>query len=138
LSAAGNQLAGEVKGTDGSVIALSSTDGGARVVDHRLAGPGTVTALANGSVAATADGTIVFSYIRYTPASATVPSVSTILVRRSFDGGTHWTPFEVAAGEQGEVTALDTALVGGQTLLVWTGCSGQIDAPCDIFESRGP
>jgi hypothetical protein len=138
LSAAGNILAGEVAGTDGAVIALSSTDGGATVASHRLAGPGSVTLAAVGSVAATAAGVIVFSYVRYTPGDGSRLPSSSVLVRRSSDGGTHWTPFETVAFQRTTVNPVDTALVGGQSLLVWTSCSDPALSTCDIFESRGP
>ena len=137
LSAAGNILAGEVSGSDGAVIALSSTNGGATVASHRLAGPGSATLLASGSVAVTAGGVIVLSYVRFVDTGSSLPS-SSILVRRSSDGGTHWTPFETAAVEPATVNPVDTALVDGRTLLVWTSCSGAALTTCDMFESRGP
>ena len=135
LSAAGAYLAGEVEATDGSVIALSSKTAGATVAAHRLAGPGSVTTLTNGSVAVDSSGTIVFSYVR-NDASGVAPG--NILVRRSSDGGDHWMPFETVAAHVPWVQEVATAFVGGKTLVAWTSCSGPTSASCDIFESRGP
>ena len=137
LSAAGSYLAGEVEAADGSVVAFNSTDAGATVAHHRLAGPGSVTTLTNGSVAADASGAMAFSYVRVDP-TAPPSAASTILVRRSSDGGRHWSPFETAAAGQASVTPLDTAFAGGGTLLVWTACADPGSSSCDIFASRGP
>jgi hypothetical protein len=138
LSAAGKYLAGEVEATDGSVIALSSTNAGATVASHRLAGPGRVTSLANGSVAVDSTGTIAFSYVRNDPATGPGLPPGSILVRRSSDGGIHWTPFETVVAHVPSVTPVATAFIGGGTLLVWTSCAGPTSSSCDIFDSRGP
>jgi hypothetical protein len=135
LSASGSFLAGEVQGIDGAVIGLSSKDGGATIASHRLAGPGDASALSNGSVAVDSSGTIVLTYSRL----GSVPSVpSSVLVRRSADGGSHWTPFETVVAGPAQVEEIDAAFVAGGTLLVWTGCVDPDGTICDIFESRGP
>jgi hypothetical protein len=134
LSAAGNYLAGEVEGLDGAIIALSSKDGGATVATHRLAGPGTVTTVANMSVAADAAGQLVVDYVRNDGPN---PSPGNILVQRSSDGGDHWQPFETVAAHVPAVQEVVTAFVAGGTLLVWSSCSGAKASICDMFESRG-
>ena len=138
LSAAGSYLAGEVETADGAVVAFSSANGGATVAHHRLAGPGSVTSLTNGSVAVDATGSIVFSYVRNDPAVPPAQAAGSILVRRSSDGGAHWSPFETVAAHLPSVTPVDTAFAGGKTLLVWTSCAGPTSTSCDIFDSRGP
>ena len=135
LSASGSFLAGEVLGIDGAVIGLSSKNGGATIAGHRLAGPGDVSALSNGSVAVDSSGNIVLTYSR----TGSVPSVpSSVLVRRSADGGSHWTPFETVFAGPAQVEEIDAAFVAGGTLLVWTACVDPDGTNCDIFESRGP
>ena len=135
LSAAGSYLAGEVEGLDGAIIALSSKNGGVTIATHRLAGPGTTSGLQNGSVAVDSLGNIVLSYSR----TGTVSSVpSTVLVRRSADGGSHWAPFETVFSGPDPVQEIDPAFVAGGTLIIWTSCVNPDGTNCDIFESRGP
>ncbi|HEY7827224.1 MAG TPA: sialidase family protein [Candidatus Limnocylindrales bacterium] len=135
LSASGSFLVGEVLGTDGAVIGLSSKDGGGSIASHRLAGPGDASGLSNGSVAVDSSGNIVLTYSR-TGSVRSVPS--SVLVRRSADGGSHWTPFETVAASSAQVEEIDAAFVAGGTLLVWTACVDPDGTNCDIFESRGP
>jgi hypothetical protein len=135
LSAAGSYLAGEVEGLDGAIIGLSSTDGGATVASHRLAGPGTASNLSGGSVAVDSAGRIVLAYSR----TGTTPSVpNTVLVRRSSDGGSHWSPFETVFSGGGQVPVVAPTFVAGGTLIVWTSCQNPDLTACDLFESRGP
>ena len=131
MSAAGSFLAGEVVGTDGAVIGLSSKDGGATVANHRLAGPGTTTFLSGGSVAVDSAGEIVLAYSRSGPAAS-------VLIRRSSDGGSHWSPFETVAAATGQVPEVAPTFVASGTLLVWTSCVDVAFTKCDLFESRGP
>ncbi len=138
LRAAGSFLAGEVAASDGSVIALTSKNGGGSIAVHRLAGAGSVTTVGSGSVAVDATGTIAFSYIRNAPSTGPSQPPSTILVERSADGGDHWTPFETVASNVPSVAPVATVFVGGRTLLVWTSCAGTDSTSCDIFSSRGP
>jgi hypothetical protein len=86
-------------------------------------------------VAVDSSGNIVLTYSR----TGSVPSVpSSVLVRRSADGGSHWTPFETVAASSAQVEEIDAAFVAGGTLLVWTACVDPDGTNCDIFESRGP
>ena len=135
LSAAGSYLAGEVEGLDGAIIGLSSKNAGATVANHRLAGPGDVSGLQNGSVVVDSAGNIVLTYSR-TGSVSSVPS--SVLIRRSADGGSHWASFETVFSGPDTVQEVDPAFVAGGTLVVWTSCVNPDGTNCDIFESRGP
>ena len=135
LSAAGAYLAGEIEGIDGAIIALSSRNAGTTVVSHRLAGPGEVSGLQNGGVAVDSLGHIVLTYSR-TGSVSSVPS--SVLIRRSADGGSHWAPFETVSSGPDPVQEIDPAFVAGGTLVVWTSCVNPDGTNCDMFESRGP
>jgi len=134
LSASGKFLAGEVEGLDGAVIGLSSNDAGLTTVSHRLAGGASVSTLLNGSVVVDSAGMIVLTYSR-TGTGWSVPS--SVLVRRSSDGGSTWAPFETVFASALQVQEIDAVLVGGGTLLVWSSCSPD-GTTCDMYESRGP
>ena len=135
LSAAGAYLAGEIEGIDGAIIALSSRNAGTTVVSHRLAGPGEVSGLQNGGVAVNSLGHVVLTYSR-TGSVSSVPS--SVLIRRSADGGSHWAPFETVSSGPDPVQEIDPAFVAGGTLVVWTSCVNPDGTNCDIFESRSP
>ncbi len=132
LAAAGSNLIGEFQAADGSLQVLRSGDRGRHVAVRQLAAPDSSSTVAEGSVAIDQEGDALVSYSRSALPNGTAAPLGDLLVRRSHDGGEHWSSPEAAAhGVSGPVN-IGTALPDDTSLLVYTTCQDAGFTVCDV------
>ncbi len=138
LAAASGYLVGQFQTPDGNLWMFHSSDRGRHVATHRFAGPGVTSTVFEGSVAVDHEGNALITYNRTKPGVGDAAPIGNILVRRSHDGGRHWSGPAIAAGKVSGPGNIATAFVGDdRTLLVFATCQDSSFSVCDVAEVRG-
>lgn len=132
LAAAGSNLVGEFQAADGSLHVLGSDDRGRHVAVRQIAAPDSTSTVAEGSVAVEGDGDALVSYSRSALPNGTTAPLGDLLVRRSHDGGGHWSSQEPAAHDVSGPANIGTALLDDRSLLVYSTCQDASFSVCDI------